>query len=186
MEAEKAAIAELKSGQIDGLRYLVESYQAQAVQAATLIIRDGSVAEEIVQEAFMRVYERIYQFDPHYSFKPWFFRIVINLAIQVAKKRRRSVSLEEHEETIEIEMVDQLEVTSFRPEDYAEQQEIREQIQRALDQLTPIQRAIVVKRYFLDFSDQELANELDLVPGTIRWHLSIARRRLRWLLSFNR
>ncbi|HEY3344842.1 MAG TPA: sigma factor [Anaerolineaceae bacterium] len=63
MEAERAAIAELKAGQISGLRILVERYQAQAVQAATFIVKDTSLAEEIVQEAFLRAYQRIDQFD---------------------------------------------------------------------------------------------------------------------------
>ncbi len=186
MQDDQTAIDQLKAGQISGLHSLVERYQVPAVQAAALIVGDPSLAEEIVQEAFLRVYAKIGQFDSSRPFKPWFFRIVVNAAIKAANRQRRSLSLDAEGEAGYAAIIAQLEATSFRPEETAEQAELRQQIQTALEQLSPIQRAVVVKRYFLGFSDRELADELDMAPGTVRWHLSAARRRLRSLLSFSK
>jgi RNA polymerase sigma-70 factor, ECF subfamily len=186
MDDDETAIAQLKAGRIAGLCTLVERYQVQAVQAATLIVRDPSLAEEIVQEAFLRICVKINQFDTSRHFKPWFFRIVINDSIKVAQRRRYDIRLDSDGEGDFQDAIAQLEATSARPEDCAEQAELRVQIQNALGKLSPLQRAVVVKRYFLGFSDQELADEFDLAPGTIRWHLSTARHRLRNLLSFSK
>jgi len=60
---EQEAIARLKRGDISGLEALVRKYQVQAVRAAYLITHDRGLAEDIVQAAFLRAYERIGQFD---------------------------------------------------------------------------------------------------------------------------
>jgi RNA polymerase sigma-70 factor (ECF subfamily) len=112
--------------------------------------------------------------------------MVINAAIKASNRNKRNISLDGEPLAETQDLLDHLEATSLRPEANAEQAELREQIQEALEHLPPTQRAIVVKRYFLGLSDRELAGELELAPGTIRWHLSTARRRLRGLLSFNK
>lgn len=181
-ETDQAAIAQLKAGQISGLQALVERYQAQAVQAATLITRDRAAAEDVVQEAFLRAYQRIAQFDAARPFRPWFLRMVVNDAVKAAQRRQRTVSLEAPARGADERLIEYLEATAGRPEDQAIQAELRGQIEAALRQLTPKQRAAVVKRYFLGLSDQELADELNCAPGTVRWYLSAARRQLRTLL----
>ena len=79
---EQKAIARLKRGDISGLEALVRKYQVQAVRAAYLIIRDRALAEDIVQAAFLRAYERIGQFDAGRPFGPWFLRSVVNDAVK--------------------------------------------------------------------------------------------------------
>jgi RNA polymerase sigma-70 factor, ECF subfamily len=183
-DADQVVIAQLKAGRISGLQSLVERYQAPAVQAATLITQDRAVAEEVVQEAFLRAYHRIAQFDAARPFKPWFMRLVVNAALKAAQRQQRTVSLETSADGAGQHLIDQLEATAEQPEDRAVATELREQIEKALRQLTPKQRAAVVKRYFLGLSDQELADELNCAPGTVRWYLSTARRQLRTLLFF--
>ena len=60
---EHQAILSLKRGQIQALEYLVEVYQVKAMRAAFLITNDQKLAEDLVQEAFLRAYECIHQFD---------------------------------------------------------------------------------------------------------------------------
>ncbi|MEJ2353507.1 MAG: sigma factor [Anaerolineales bacterium] len=75
---EIQAIQQLKQGNPAGLEALVKKYQVQAVRAAFLVVWNHELAEDIVQTAFLRVYERIQQFDPQRPFGPWFFKIVVN------------------------------------------------------------------------------------------------------------
>lgn len=91
---ESEAIAQLKRGDINGLETLVYAYQVQAVRTAYLITHDRTLAEDIVQAAFLRAYERIAQFDATRPFGPWFLRSVVYDAIKVVTQRQRQVSLE--------------------------------------------------------------------------------------------
>ena len=67
---EQNAIQRLKQGDIHGLATLVHTYQDQALRIAYLITFDATLAEDIVQSAFLRVYERIAQYDPQRPFGP--------------------------------------------------------------------------------------------------------------------
>jgi RNA polymerase sigma-70 factor (ECF subfamily) len=68
--AEWEAIQKMCVGNIDGLGYLVEKYGLKAVRVATLITCDRALAEDVVQEAFIRAYERIHRFDIDKPFGP--------------------------------------------------------------------------------------------------------------------
>ena len=179
---EREAINRLKEGNVLGLKTLVQTYQVQAVRAAYLITRNKALAEEIAQDAFLRVYERIGQFDGERPFAPWFFRIVTNLAIKAAKKEARTFSLDspmtDSEETILELIPDKLP----EPDDKIAMQQLQEEVRQALNKLTPKQRSVIVMRYYLDMSETEMSDKLEIAPGTVKWHLYAARERLRTLL----
>jgi RNA polymerase sigma-70 factor (ECF subfamily) len=176
---EREAITQLKAGNVAGLRILIERYQVQAVQTAVLITQDRASAEDIVQNAFLRSFERAELFDPARPFRPWFLRIVINDALKVAAQQKRSPSLSDQAyETL----VEKLEATTDEPEDVVQRNELREAIRDALQQLSPQQRAVIVQRYYLGLSEKEMSSTLKVAPGTVKWHLNQARERLQTLL----
>lgn len=179
---ELHAVARLKRGDISGLELLVRVYQVRAVRAAYLIVRDRHMAEDIVQAAFVRAYERIHQFDSERPFGPWFLRGVVNDAIKAAGRRERLVPFESMADDRQDTFSDLLADPGLGPEDLVEQAESREMIWAALGALSPAQRAVVVQRYFLDLSEAEMADELDCPSGTVKWRLHAARARLRLLL----
>ncbi|HIQ01323.1 MAG TPA: RNA polymerase sigma factor [Anaerolineales bacterium] len=179
---EREAIARLKRGDIGGLEVLVRRYQVQAVRAATLIVRDREIAEDIVQSAFLRAYERIDQFDAGRPFGPWFLRSVVNDAVKAAARRRRQVPLEAGSAREEASPADLLADPNPGPADLAEAAETRQAVLAALDRLPPAQRAAIVLRYYLGLSEAEMADELACPPGTVKWRLHAARKRLRSLL----
>ena len=179
---EREAIARLKRGNIGGLEALVHKYQVQAVRIAYLIARDRALAEDIVQAAFLRAYERIGQFDAGRPFGPWFLRSVANDAVKTAARRERQVSLKAGSEGEETSLADLLADPGPGPDDLLEAAELRQTIWAALGELPPVQRAAIVMRYYLDLSEAEMADELACPPGTVKWRLHAARKRLRTLL----
>jgi len=179
---EQEAITRLKRGDIGGLAALVRKYQVQAVQTAYLVTRDRALAEDIVQAAFLRAYERIGQFDARRPFGPWFLRSVVNDAVKAAARRERQVSLETGSEGEETSLADLLADPGPGPEDLVETEEIRQTVWAALGKLPPVQRAAIVLRYYLDLSEAEMADELACPPGTVKWRLHAAQKRLRTLL----
>lgn len=179
---EQQAIARLKQGDIGGLQALVREYQVQAVRTAYLIIRDRPLAEDVVQSAFVRVYERIDQFDAGRPFGPWFLRIVTNDALKAAKRRKRYVPLEVGGESEALSPADLLPDPTPGPDELAEASVIRQAVWNALGELPPPQRAAVVQRYYLGLSEAEMAEEMEAPRGTVKWRLYAARERLRELL----
>lgn len=178
---EREAVARLKRGDIQGLETLVRQYQVQAVRVAALVTQDRALAEDIVQAAFLRVYDRIGQFDSGRPFGPWFLRGVVNDAVKAAARREREVPLE-MESDDEMPLAELWADPAPGPVELAEAAETRQAIRDALGRLPPAQRAAIVLRYYLDLSEAELANELACPPGTVKWRLHAARQRLRALL----
>jgi RNA polymerase sigma-70 factor (ECF subfamily) len=178
--SEQDAIDRLKQGDIGGLETLVGKYQLQAIRAADIITRDRGLSEDIVQEAFVRVYERIHQFDARRPFGPWFLRIVVNDALKAVSKNKRSLPLENLRE-------DRLKFlfskAALLPEEWVQGQERREWVWDALGKLAPEQRAVIVLKYFLNLSIEEISVEVLSPSGTVKWRLHRARERLRGLLK---
>ncbi|MEW5958657.1 MAG: RNA polymerase sigma factor [Chloroflexota bacterium] len=179
---EQEAIARLKQGDIGGLEFLVRRHQTEAMRAVYLITRNQAGAEDIVQAAFLRAYERIEQFDSHRSFRPWFLRSVINDAFKSTAWEGRQVSLEAVLEEAEAALTDRLNDSAPGPADLAEVSDTRQRVWLALGQLSPLQRAAIVQRYYLGLSENDMAAAADCAPGTIKWRLHTARNRLRALL----
>jgi len=186
---ESQAIAALKRGEVSGLETLVRRYQLRAIRAAYLIVHDRALAEDLVQTAFLRAYDRIGQFDEARPFAPWFLRSVVNDAVKAATRRGRQVSLDAPlagangvSDEGAAALAELLADPGPDPETLAEAAERREAVWRALEQLPPAERAAVVRRYYLDYTEREMAVEANTPPGTIKWRLHSARQRLRaWL-----
>jgi RNA polymerase sigma-70 factor (ECF subfamily) len=174
---ERRAIARLKQGHVDGLETLVKAYQVRAVRAATLITHDRSSAEDIVQTAFIRVYERIHQFDETRPFGPWFLRGVVNDAVKAVTRGKIHLALDDP--------CAQMALSDARsdPAEQLERVETEAALWAALAQLPPEQRAAVVLRYYLGLSEAEIADRQAAPRGTIKWRLHAARVRLRDLLG---
>jgi RNA polymerase sigma-70 factor, ECF subfamily len=178
---EQQAIALLKQGDLTGLEFLVQQYQAKAVHTAYLIIGDIALAEDVTQTVFLRVVQRIGQFDAQRPFQPWFLRAVVNDAIKAAKRQKRAVSLDEPSEAVLNWLMD----TSPEPEELAETNNLRQVVWNALQQLTPEQRAVIVQRHFFEMGEAEMVEELHRPASTIKWWLYKARERLKTILDIS-
>jgi RNA polymerase sigma-70 factor (ECF subfamily) len=179
MDKEQQAIALLKQGDLTGLEFLVRQYQAKAVHTAYLIVGDTALAEDIVQSAFLRIVQKINQFDVQRPFRPWFLRAVVNDAIKTAKRQKRTISLDGSSEAIINWLLD----ISPKPEELTETNDLRQVVWDALQQLTPEQRAVIVQRHFLEMSEAEMVEKLQRPASTIKWWLHTARERLKTLLG---
>jgi RNA polymerase sigma-70 factor (ECF subfamily) len=180
MMDEKRAIQQLKDGDIGGLEFLVHRYQVKAVRTSYLITRDLGLAEDIVQDSFLRAYRAIRGFDAGRPFGPWFLRSVINASVKLMKRTERQVQIgDEADESVLEELA--LRVDSV--ESQVEFAEVQGQIWDVMQKLSPRQRAVIVQRYFLEMGEAEMAKGSGTATGTIKWLLNAARARLRSLLA---
>ena len=130
---DKREMERLSQGDIAALGTLVRRYQTKALRAAYLITHDLAQAEDVVSSAFLRVFERAEQYDLHRPFGPWFYRIVVNDAINAVRRRDRTT-------TSEYAGVTRRSVDSIDPEAAAVLNEERRAVREALARLTPSQR----------------------------------------------
>src|SRR5215207_965154 len=179
---DQIAISRLKQGDLAGLEALVNHYQVQAVHAAYLILYDRALAQDVAQTAFVKVAERVHQFDEKRPFAPWFFRIVINDALKIAIRQKRDISLEGQLDESTARLAEWLADPALQPEQLVEEREMRQNILHAIESLPPEQRAVVVMRYFLDMSEADMSEKTDRPLSTIKWWLRDARKRLYHLM----
>jgi RNA polymerase sigma-70 factor, ECF subfamily len=174
------AIRRLKRGDIGGLEILIARYQVKAIRAAFLIVRDEALAEDIVQDTFIRFFQRVRHFDETRPFEPYFMRGVVNATLNAIKKESNSMALGPNEGAQALEaLLDR----AASIETQVEQLQLKHQILRCLSNLPPRQRAVIVQRYYLEMSEREMAEALDTAPGTVKWLLHTARTRLKSLLA---
>ncbi len=92
---DKEAILRLKRGDVGGLELLMGRYQVQAARAAFLITQDLALAQDVVQETFIRIYHRIRQFDDSRPFEPYLMRSVVYAALNAVRGDSRFASLDD-------------------------------------------------------------------------------------------
>ena len=172
---DKREMERLSRGDIAALGTLVRRHQTKALRAAYLITHDLAQAEDVVSNAFLRVFERAEQFDSQRPFGPWFYRIVVNDAINAVQRRDRTTTFESTGTT-------RRPVGSTDPEAAAVLNEERKAVRAALARLTPSQRGAVVMRYFLELSESEMVERTGRSRGTVKRHLHDARARMKQLL----
>ena len=164
------------------LEILYDRYAASAMGLAYQILRDRMAAEEILQEAFWRVWKSGNTFERRRGdFAAWFFGIVRNLAIdQVRRRTSRSspVELDDgNQKSSEIadgsaEVIDQV-WTKWQ----------HKRVQEAIQQLPAAQRQVIELAFFQGMTRQEIAKKLGEPPGTIHTRARLALQKLRMLLG---
>lgn len=170
MADERRLIARAQAGDTVAFRDLVERHQSRAYTLALRILRSAADAEEVAQDAFVRVWTALPSFRGESSFATWLYRIVARRAFdraQVLKNRRAREQPEEH-----------------LPEHAAPEGSDDDSLQAALLQrlvaaLTAAQRSAVTMFYYEGHSVEQVASVLGMPENTVKTHLLRARAALR-------
>lgn len=172
---ERRAVAAVKGGDPSAYDYLVSKYMKRVVSIAWGIVRNSSDAEDLAQEAFVRAYENLARFRSGEPFGPWIFRIVTNLSLDVIKHRTRF----RHEELTPSAPAPRRDSADLP----AQAGEIATRIDAAIQSLPEMQRVVARLHLVEQFNHGEIAKMMNLNEGTVRSHLSLARKKLREQLS---
>jgi RNA polymerase sigma-70 factor, ECF subfamily len=148
-------------------RLLLHRYRGRALFLAAQILRDHAEAEDVVQEAFLKVFHAIRDFRGQSSFYSWLYRIVVNLCMDRTRRAssRQTVPLDEEWDT-------HYSGTGG---------DTRLQVEALLARLSPEMRATLLLREVVGLSYDEIARELDVPIGTVRSRLNAAREQFRRL-----
>ncbi len=172
-------IARLQNSDLDALGELFERYRTRVYRTALAIVRDEAVADDILQDCFLKVYANAGRIDVERPLAPWLYRVTVNLSYTwLSRGKGRRASLEN--------VVDQV-ATPMRqaPDRLTEQTELRQNVRKAIGELSIDQRVVVVLYYLNGLSLQDIAEILDLPVGTVKSRLYYARENLRGVLGSN-
>lgn len=153
-------------------------YREDVFRFAYLVVRDASLAQDVVQEAFLKVFRSINKFQFRSSFKSWLYRVAVNEAITILRRRRIKEDLDPTPDANRGREA----ITATRdwqPEEAVLESEERRLLRWAIGQLDPVHRTVVVLKYFDEFSDTEIAAVIGCPPGTVKSRLHRARELLR-------
>jgi RNA polymerase sigma-70 factor (ECF subfamily) len=184
------AVTRAAKGDHDAFRVLVERYQERAFGLALRVMRDEEQARDVVQDAFLKAYRSLDRFEGRSSFYTWFYRVVMNLCIDV-KRRQPPGRMVEWDEAHALEApvgtgldaVDSARQRASGPVGELERAELRETIRRAIEELPDDARQTLLLREVDGLSYSEIAKSLGVPKGTVMSRLHHARRRLRTLLT---
>jgi RNA polymerase sigma-70 factor (ECF subfamily) len=169
----------LRKDDLDALGVLFERYRDRVFRTALVIVRDPAVAEDILQDCFLKVYANAQRIDTERPLAPWLYRVTVNLSYTwLSRGKNRRTSLET--------VVDML-VSPMKqaPDRLTEQTELRQNVRKAINDLSIDQRVVVVLYYLNGLNLQDIAEILDLPVGTVKSRLYYARENLRGKLGTN-
>jgi RNA polymerase sigma-70 factor (ECF subfamily) len=172
-------VKKARSGSLRAFDRLVKKYQRRIYVLIRKMVIDHDDADDIVQEAFVKAFRNLEQFDERFAFYPWLHRIAVNTAINHQKKMSRRMELTRVEDIREP-------VSNPGESDPSETllgRELNEKIASAMAQLPFEQRAVFILRTSEELSYQEIAGRLDISIGTVMSRLSRARERLKEILK---
>jgi RNA polymerase sigma-70 factor (ECF subfamily) len=182
---EKALINRCKEGDINAFDELVTHFQKRVYNFAYGIAGNYDDANDIAQEAFVRVFNSISTFRGDANFTTWIYRIVTNVFLDERKKvkNHRQVSLDEIIDLDETSVSRQIEDDSPLPGEIAESKERNKAVRAAIDSLPDYQRIIMTLYHLHDRSYEEIADILHLPIGTVKSRLNRARQALKEILE---
>jgi RNA polymerase sigma-70 factor (ECF subfamily) len=172
---EAHAVERVRGGDAGAYDYLVSKYLRRVVSIAWGIVRNAHDAEDLAQEAFVKAYQNIGRFRAGDPFGPWVYRIVTNAALDVLKHRTK-FRHEELDASAPAARRDAADLPAMTTE-------IATRIDAAIEELPEMQRVVARLHLVEQFEHAEIAQMMGLSEGTVRSHLSHARRKLQERLA---
>ncbi|MGH9591774.1 MAG: RNA polymerase sigma factor [Bryobacteraceae bacterium] len=169
-------------GDQDAFRVLVERHSRSLFRLAYRMTGNEHDAEEVVQEALLRAYRRLDRFESRANFGTWLYRIGVNCALDLMRKRRSESDRREQPSGDETEMNDPLTTAPSNdpgPDRLLLSGELRDKLRLAMAELSPTERAAFVMRHFDGHSIEEIGKVLGLNAGSTKNSVFRAVQKLR-------
>jgi RNA polymerase sigma factor, sigma-70 family len=181
---DPALVRAAQAGDMAAFEELVARHRDKIYGRAYSMMRNEEEAVDLSQEAWVKGWQRLKQFQGEASFGTWMTRIVINLCLDQLRKQKR-------QRTDSIEAMDedsggverQMPVVTVNPTAGLERAEVRQRIERALSQLSHEHRTVLVLHEFEEMEYKEIAKTMGCSIGTVMSRLFYARRKMAVLLA---
>jgi len=172
---DHALVEGCRNGDRAAFAALVVRYQQPIYNAAYRVLGNAEDAADIAQAVFLKVAERLEDYDPRFKFFSWLYRIAINESLNLLRRNGREEPLDEE---MDIPGAD-----SANPEWQLGEAQVSRRVQGALMRMRAEDRVMIALRHFSECSYREIAAILELDERTVKSRLYEARSRLRGLLQ---
>jgi RNA polymerase sigma-70 factor (ECF subfamily) len=174
-EPDEALVARCRNGDGSAFTVLVGRYQGPIYNAAYRVLGNAEDASDITQSVFLRIAERLDDYDSQFKFFSWIYRIALNESLNLLRSNGREQPLGDDEDLVPDD-------AHADPESQALGAELSARVQRALMKLKAQDRMVLVLRHFSECSYREIAVVLEIDEKTVKSRLFEARSRMRGLL----
>lgn len=181
MLTDEMLTAHTLRGEVSAFEELINRYKNSVFAIIYRMTGQYQEAEDISQEVFITVYQKLYQFDSTKKFAPWIHRIAINTCISALRKKNK-LALLTFDESFLSQHQSEEPYNYGNPDIVLERSELRSEITAALNELPSNYRAVLVLRYQLDLNNQEIADTLGVNKENIEVKVHRARKALRKIL----
>ena len=176
MDNEIALIKLVKKGDKKAYNTLVLKYQDRLVFSVYKFLKDFELAQDIAQEAFIKAYKNIEKFRGDSQFYTWIYRIAINTAKNVISTKARASEVYDNDTADQL--LSESATTSENPENILQAEQLRSEINKALQNLPEDIRVTLSLREFDGLSYEEIAKVLNCPIGTVRSRIHKGREML--------
>lgn len=159
-------VKQLQSGDMSVFDDIYYATKSLVYYTILKIVRDASLAEDIMQDAYLKALEKIHSFKPNYSFQSWIVMIAKNMAINEYNRRKRELSFDPSAD----------EYIFGTQESTSENQII---VQEMLESLNDLEQEVVILHVVGDLKHREIAELLQKPIGTVTWTYQQAIQKLR-------
>jgi RNA polymerase sigma-70 factor (ECF subfamily) len=187
-ESDAMAIERTLAGDRDAFRVLVERHSHSIFRLAYRLTGNQHDAEEVVQEAFLRAYQKLSQFAARANFGTWVYRIAANYSIDLTRRKRKEDARRETpvigtQDNPEFDPIDLLPDAAPSPERLTQSLELRSQMGQALAALSHAERTAFVMRHWEGCGIEEIAAVLNSNSGAAKNTVFRAVQKLRQMLQ---
>jgi len=178
-----ALLERAQAGDLRAFEELVQPHVGRIHSYIARMVGDPIEAEDLTQEVFLRAHRAINSFRGGATFQTWLYRIATNISVDAIRRRKRQekrlLSLDDPLPGTEGTIARDVPDPQLAPEELVEAEELRQEVTRAIQELSPKLRAVVVLFDLEGCSYEDIARALRLPLGTVKSRLFNARARLR-------
>lgn len=175
-DKDRVLVFRTQQGDLKAFRLLVDTYKDKSLSLAVSIVKDRALAEDVAQEAFIKVFTKISDFRFRSRFSTWLYRIVVNTAYNQLKKKRKTVAIGDYEKTAGIS-------TGSSAGNSLKTADQKHYIQRAMLQLTPDEALLLRLFYLCENNLKEIEEITRFSASKIRVTLHRGRKNLKQELT---
>ncbi len=185
--SELDLVKRCQAGQTEAFDELVSRYRTRVFGMIYNMVHNEQDAWDLAQDSFVKAWKSIGRFRGQSSFYTWIYRIVMNVTIDWLRKKQVKGSGTEFDDTVQLREIEPGSKTAPRPDalpyERMQRGEIRAEIDKAIAQLSPEHRAVILMKEIEDMQYHEIAEALGCSIGTVMSRLFYARKKLQSLLK---
>jgi RNA polymerase sigma-70 factor (ECF subfamily) len=176
LQEDLSLVQSILDGNIDSFNILVNKYETMVLRFIYKMIKNKEAAEDITQEVFITIYNKLYLYDKSHKFLNWLLQVSKNKCIDYMRKYKRVYESN-------IEDIPNIASREMSPEQVAEFKETKENVEAYLNRLSEIDRQILIMRYSQNLTFYDLSQILEMTESNIKRRYYKSRQNFKIYMS---